>query len=1139
MGIYIKNIFAKIVFLIMLFVASYAVPQGNNSAPVESGSQSLVERTIAIDIDTASYFELVAWSRQLGLDTSGSRRDLQQRLLSHYQQAERIRTAGTGKNVFIIESAEKTEYFTIEKIDEDYIIISGDVVIRIENNEDGTTHTIRTNKIVFNQKNNLMTADGNVTYVRKTNNDEEVFTGRKLSFNVENWEGIFIESRSQHTSEQEDGSELTFIYSGDMIYKDNDIIIIDNARITSSNPDNPNYSIKAQRVWVLAPNEWGLKNAVLYVGHVPMFYFPFFFHPGDSLVFNPAFGIKQPIGYFMQTTTYLFGSPRHDSETALLSFSNDSLEYETELSGIFLRKIRKKEDTTPDDQYIKIMFDIYSRLGLFVGTEGKTDVIDFYFGLARSRNIYIGSNGMYSVFYENSDGEFSTTWNDANLLNITVPFRYGMELDMQNTFRNFKFDLSIDFYSDPFFLRDFNDRAELTDWSRLIGLEDEIVDTTMNIDVMDRLWWYFHGSYRYPEKIFNGIISEISITKFDFSMNWRNHQQSGFGIDIPSYALTEYFFPEQYFYYPEYYTFPDVSMTIRGDIFSKSIRSPRRAEPSSTGEQRQSSALISPLGARREKTEIENRSISNLSIISSDRMPDESIKAFRNREFFYHSMRYTISPNVSVTETMETMDQDSTPSDISFQPAYTETRTYGRADLFYSANLYDDFVSFDNNIIFTGDYRTHSNRSDSIDDSMWDSFLLRNYRASYLKIENRSTVTTFPLYRYEMYDQSFVRYHIDIVGYKTEFDELDADKNPIFRSTFFTLEEEYFTRHETEVHLKYFSWWNQMQQFRVRVIHPPFLQSIENENIIRTGPLTSTTIFQMNEEVKGLWVPGNFIWRERLAYDPRTYIEHTLIYDGYNDELDTSQTVGRISFLADEIFLMTDFRYGFKVDSPLEFTTTLNLWVFQTQYIARRQYPVYYVQGEGWRLEQEEKFVPSQFFAKVDFSRYFMPVWKNRVRYKTNLVTTWKMDLQEFTENAFVVDLGFDFRIHKFLNIHFNAKSENNATYRYIPSLARQLEEEWVNPVADLLKSFNFFNTDDRYESFFKLKQLDFKIVHNLGDWDLSLQYTGKPDLFQSLGSGVPEWRWTSEATIMIQWNPIKQIKTEVRRTSEDGFTTM
>jgi hypothetical protein len=326
-----------------------------------------------------------------------------------------------------------------------------------------------------------------------------------------------------------------------------------------------------------------------------------------------------------------------------------------------------------------------------------------------------------------------------------------------------------------------------------------------------------------------------------------------------------------------------------------------------------------------------------------------------------------------------------------------------------------------------------------------------------------------------------------------------------------------------------------MQQFRVRYILPPLLQRIENENIIRTGPLTTTILFQWNEEEEGGWVPGNYVLRNRLSFDARTFVEHVLIYDGYNDEWDTSQTIGRISFLADEIFFLNDFRYGFKVDSPIEFTSTLNLWFFQTRYRARWQRPMYYDLASGWVLEPEEKFVPSEFSARVNFNRFFMPKWRNRIRYRTNLVTTWTMDLQEFTNNALIFDLGFDINIHRFLKINFNSRSENNSTYRYIPSMARELGEEWVNPVTDLLRSFNFFNTSDRYESSFKLNQLDFSIIHNLGDWDISLQYTGIPDFFQP-AAGPPEWRWRSEATLLVQWNPIRQIKTEVRRT-EDRFT--
>ena len=1156
MGIYIRNISIKIVFLILFFFPVLnTISQEADNANINENENStlpeeisLFEKTIALDIETADYYELVAWTRQLGIDTKGTKKELQQRLLSHYKKEEKVKAAKESKNLFIIESAERSEYFNIEKIDEDYIKISGNVVIRIENNEDGTTHSIKTDKIIFNQKNNLMTAEGNVTYSRKKNDEEEIFNGKKLSFNISNWEGIFIESGSEQTSKQDDGSELKFIYSGEKIYKDNDVIIIDNAEITSSNPDAPYYSIRAKRVWVLAPSEWGLKNAVLYVGHVPMFYFPFFFNPGDTLVFNPAFGVKQPIGYFMQTTTYLFGTPKKENDAALFSISSDSdnTEYETEVRGIYLRKIKKKENPTPSDQFIKIMFDIYSRLGLFAGAEGKTSVLNFYAGIAKSRNIYAGKSSMYSTFFENSDGEFTSDWNKGNFMDNSFPFRFGLELDTKNSFKNLQYDLSLDFYSDPYFPRDFNERSELTDWSKLLGIEDEKVDKNVNTNTMDRLWWYFHGSYRYPNKILGGAISEINITKFDFSMNWRNKKQPDIGFpgtdpSLPGYvpfsSRTDYFYPEQYFYYPEYYKFPDVSFAIKGNIFSKTLkRSSKNIEQPAGGGQKPSEDLISPWKKEKEDTEKEDKDNTDLSILEYQKMQDENIKAFKNRELFYHSMSYNISPNVSVTETMDHTTWQA-PEAVSFKQAYTETRTYGRADILYNAKLYDDLLSIDNNIILTGDYRSHSNKSDTISDTAWNNYLLQDYKATYLKIENSSTVTTFPLYKYEMYDQSFIKYQADIITYKKEFDQLDSNSNPNYSNSYFAFEKEYFTRHETETHLKYYSWWNQMQQFRIRAIHPPLLQRIENENIIRTGPLTSTTIFVVNEERKDVWVPGDLTLRERLAYDNKTYIEHTLIYDGYSDEWNTSQTVGRISFLYDEIYFMNDFKYGFKVNSPLEFTSTLNLWFFQAQYKARRQFPATYVTDYGgWMLDTKEKFVPSEFLAKIDFSRYFMPIWKNRIRYKTNLLTTWKMDLQEFTENALIFDLGFDFRIHQFLNINFNIKSENNSTYRYIPSLAKELGEEWVNPVTDLLKSFNFFNIDDRYESFFKLKQLDFKIVHHLGDWDISVQYTGFPDFFQP-ATGLPEWKWKSEATLMIQWNPIKQLKTEVKMTSDDGFT--
>ncbi len=1167
MEIYKNSISIKLIFLFFFIVKiSPAYPQAANqneslsgstadyqsadqNLPADEPDKTLFQKTLSTDISTADFYELAAWCRYLGLDEKGGKKDLQKRLYDYYSQAE-LTDDGKAeeKNTLMIESAERTEYFNIEKIDENYIKISGNVVVTMEDKKKQTTHIIKTDRIILNQENNLITAFGNVNYTRKGKEGDEIFRGEKLSFNITNWEGIFIEGTSEKIKEQ-DGNELTFLYSGKRIYRsENDLVILDKAEITSSKPEDPYYNIKAKRIWVLAPGEWGVKNAVLYVGHVPVFYFPFFFHPGDKLVFNPAFGMKIPHGYFLQTTTYLLGEPETSQNLSFLALTEEDAKYETELNGIFLKKKEKKEEISEDENYIKIMFDAYSRLGFFSGIEGKTDSADFYAGLARSRNIYISPGNAYTPFYENEDGEFKSSWNDSNFLKYNIPFRFGANLDMENTYKEFQYSLYLDLYSDPYFLRDFNERAEKTDWSKVLGLEEEDEDSDSDIDtgILDRLWWYFHGSYNISEDYLGGFITDINISRIDFSLNWKNKKQSDTGFSgtdpeldgyIPYYARTDYFFPQQYFYYPEYYKFPDLSFTVKGNIFSRSYDSFHKNTDFEKTDDPGTGELLEPWqseksSASSDEGEKYNSDVSER-VLEYEKMNDESVKLYKRRKFFQHGMSYSISPSISVTETMDYSEWEE-PDEVTFEQAYSAMRIYGNANVTYEADLYEDFTSFTNNLILTEDYRIHYNRSDSIEDTAWDSYLLQDYKASYLKIQNKSLFTVYPLLKYDMYDQSFFTYQVNTILAKKEFEYLDNSDNPVYKDSYFQFDKEYFTEHEADFNLKYLANWNQIQHFRIITVLPPLLQEVENEDIIRTGPLTSTLNFKAYEKTEDNWEYGDFTWKEKLSYDNKTYLEQITIYDGENDEWDSSETIGRISFLYDEVFFMQSYEYGFPESSPLEMSSLLNLWFFETKYKAERKYPMEYQSGFGWIEGDTEKFVPSEFSATIDFTRYFMPVWKNRVRYKTNILTSWVMDLQEFTENSLVFDFGFEMNIHKFLDLSFNSKSENNSTYRYFPSYARQLGEETVNPFSDLMKSFNFFDgSNDRYESFFKLKEVEVKAVHHLGDWDLTLQYSGAPDLYQP-STGVPEWQWKSETTIMMQWNPIKEIKTEIKINNND-----
>ena len=1111
--------------------------------------ETLLEKTILKDINTSDYYDLLSWCRYLGLPETGSKSDLKKRLADYYEKELPEESAGDSEvdstadgKYLSIESAERTEYFTIDKIDENYIKISGNVVLEMKDPEKNITHLIKTDKLIFNQNENLITATGNVNYTRISGEDRENFKGEKLSFDISNWEGMFFRGISEKDKKQ-DEKDLKFYYAGDKIYRsDDDVVIIDNAGITSSKPVDPYYQLKAKRIWVLAPGEWGIKNAVLYVGHIPTFYFPFFFHPGDKLVFNPALGSKDALGFFFQTTTYLKGSPDTSQNLSFLALTEDDSEYETELNGIYLRKTKKKEKSEDEENFIKIMFDIYSRLGLFTGIElysADTEALKetkLFAGIGRSRNIYINPDGYYSPYFENDNGNFESAWNEGNFLNYTLPFRFGFELD--TGFNSpLDSDISFEIYSDPYVLRDFNDRAESIDWSKLIGLEEEEeTDSTDFQGIRERLWWSVHLSYLTEIEFFGDYLKEINISKFDLSMNWYNKTGSTEGISgldsmlqdyVPYSNRSEYFMPEQYFYYPENYTFPEVSLSLKGDIFSKTWAYSEIPDKYRTDAiEIDNNKNIDPPWSEeeREKENITNNNY--FTVQEPENLEDLDIKLHDTKNPFSHSLSYTFSPNFTSATTLDSSSWDD-PDDIDFDKQYETFRSYGNLKLNYNANVFEDIAALDNYVILSYDYKQHNSRGDNISDTTWDGYKESDAKSTFTKLENKAGFTSYPIYKSDSLDQSFIKYQVDTIIFEKKYDYTNSSGDTIFEDRFFSWDKDSFTQNELDMNLKYLSDWNQIQHIRVRTVLPPMLQEIENENIARTGPLTSTLILKAVETREDVWDYYPVTWKEKYGYDDFSYIEEILEYDAERDRWNSSETIGRLSFYDDELYFKQSYKYDFLNDTPDEAVSEINAWIFNTEYKAEYMNPWYYDQATGWQEKDNEEFVPSEFSASIDFSRYFYPVWKNRIRYKTNMSTSWDMDLQRFTENALVFNLGFDLNVSEFLDITFNTKSENNKTYRYIPSYADELGEEWVNPFEDLLKSFNFFNIQDRYESFFKLKLIEFKAVHHLHDWDLTLDYTGEPSLYQP-DTGVREWRWDSKLTILMQWNPIPEIKTDI-----------
>lgn len=1125
-----------------------------SAASLFGQEESLYYKTLEKDIRLANYSELVEWCRSAGLPENGSMEVLRNRLLKHFEVEE---TEGAEKHgdTFIIRSADRTGYFNIEQNGEDYISVSGNIILEVNEEEGRTSHRIQADKLIYNRKQQLMTAEGNVIYSMKTGEKEEKYFGDKLTFNLDDWSGVFFNGISEKNIEMNQ-NEIKFFYSGERIFKSGkDVSVIENATITSAeDPDKSYYRLKAKKIWLMAPGEWGVRNAVLYVGNVPMFYFPFFFKPGDRLVFRPSIGYQEPRGHFIQTTTYFYGEPSGEEENLSFLAASDAEDrlYEKELNGLYLRRTDVLKENPDDTSYVKLMLDAYYNLGIYAALQGELaagsffDDTDFYLGFARTRNIY-NQSGYFTPFYEYADGSHGDYWNSTYLGTAELPFRFGLEFNTGFNFGFFKSDISFNFYSDPYLLDLQENRSENMNWAKLLGMDDEVEenDSYDFFGIRDRLYWLVHTEMK-PELDLLDPYFNLNINKFDFYMNWKSKQRDVAGIKgldpamdgyITGSAASDHFFPESVFYYPENYVLPDLSFTVSGTIFDRTysgsdnrnnIKHDKEEKKKEEEESdRQENSIKAPFEDELEKEPFKEKKRDTL--VLPPMVSDVPITLYSDRNTFSHTLGYTVSPNFIVDHRMED-DSVKAPEQVDFDRYYTIMRTYGEGKLSYDADVLNTLFTLSEDLIFKGEFRKHTDRSDSMSDSEWDRYKEQDYTSTHYNVENDIMLKTMPFYMFDRISESYVSYRLDTILLKKEFTEINENDEPVYNDYYFEWEKEFFKKNEGELFFSYLSSWNQFQTSRLRTVFGPLNSELENENIFRTGLFTTSTFFRMREDDFNNTYYEPFILKERLDYRD-SYLQALMKYDLQYNYPAFFESEGKLSFFEDELFLKQSYIYDIDEGHHDEAVTTLNLWYLNLMYKAEWMYPYYFEPGVGWLKEDEEDFVPSKFTASFKYSKYGKPFWRNRIRYKTDIEAGYNMDLQKYVDNALTFSFGIEANVYKLFNISFRTVSENNATYRYSRTKSGDLGEEWLNPFRDLWNSFSFWDKDKRYESSFKLKSLETKIVHHLGDWDLSYTYSGEPEL--ETNGAVPEWRWISKFAIMVQWNPIPELKSQVRYDDE------
>ncbi len=145
-------------------------------------------------------------------------------------------------------------------------------------------------------------------------------------------------------------------------------------------------------------------------------------------------------------------------------------------------------------------------------------------------------------------------------------------------------------------------------------------------------------------------------------------------------------------------------------------------------------------------------------------------------------------------------------------------------------------------------------------------------------------------------------------------------------------------------------------------------------------------------------------------------------------------------------------------------------------------------------------------------------VWNNPV------TLSWDLDWYHYFVNPTLDTLDSTFRLDvsfRYMSAYFKVLSRNEDLWRYFPSAARDRGLEPINPVVDLVKSFNFFDREDREESNFKLKAISFGVIRDLHDWELKLDYTGS----RALSYDGTRYVWDNLFSISIGLREVESVK--------------
>ena len=1008
----------------------------------------------------------------------------------------------------------------VEEKKDDIIVFIGGVSLSVK--DGSTVSTIESDKLVYNRSENTIEAEGNVRYSRKSGGSDgaEEFIGELLLFNIDEMEGVFLDGTIKQAPRKQGQNPFT-IRSATIGRDSSGAIGFKNAVLsTNSDPDEePLWSIRASRIWMLPGNELAFANGYFSIGIVPILYLPFFYHPADEMLFHPVFGFRNREGYFLQTTTYLLGRKPLDTDSKKSgSFSNfmksDRLKKQERI-GLFFKNL--EEDASDiGSAYIKLIADTYSQLGGLIGIDGKitpknTPIrqLDFSIFFGMSRTLFplsrIGTGGISHTTY---DMHGKRHYNKSFFLGRPLPFRYRAHINFGISQAPFQFSLNMPVISDPFFKKDFFDRSEDMNWFNYFLNKEKLAKGT-DKGIEGSYSWKLNGSIRPSFKGISPWISTLNIDNASITVDFDKKPNNKIQGTARQYA------PGREFFYPKLFK-PEGRLSIAGTILSNTMFAGKKAKKTPDVE-----GIVNPFikddKQGQDNTEKPAESKESDLPVSTDNIQERNTKkdtepfidsfipAFKPMygKEFDHSIAYSLSYSGDFSALQETTfasSQWNTPEDIRWKDY--ESRYYqlkGNAGLKGTLSYSQNLISLSSNLAVSGNYQRHPWTRDVSKKPILE---LNNFKTNVYTLKNENSITINPFVYTDLFKPVSFSWNITEILAKNTF--TGTYSNPKWETQRVKWNKNFITTHTGSAVFGIVLAEKYTQKITFSMNLPPLLQAYTTSLNVSFpyGAFTvSTKLFEKeNTAKKWAWDPFKADLTWTLPYDIRT--AQTYIYN--------------IQEKSNERLHIT---FGWKYISSF--------------YTQSREVPQKLIPGSGWILNGTEKrFIP--FALGFSFSNTSNPLtiyaWKNRIKIQLGLSSTLQFNLVRITDSYFTFAPKIIFNIHEFWDFSFGSSSRNDVIARYFQKALNLpvVIPGNTNILTDLAQSFYFWDRPKREAAGFKLQSLDIGFTHYLKDWTLKFNCEIKPQL-KNRGARK-YYEFSPIITFAVEWNPIGDIKVEAKK---------